>query len=194
MFNEFRALSTFPFSLYGPYRNLIIEMIDHMQNGNGKIFRSPLLNQALKKQITEDTSNGSSLLRIKLAIEANIDKINQIYPTEKAEQITIFIRGGKLPKFDQSEDNFNGMGITVHDTWATHITINSLTISGNAWRAVIHYKTQDHFGLDEEDISKWKFRQWRFFRLWFVLQRYSQFAYRPFITEMEATVEVGGLV
>jgi len=99
---------------------------------------------------------------------------------------------GKLPKFDRFQDNFNGMGITVHDTWATHITIKSLQIDTDRYRAVVHYKVQDHFGLDVDDISKFKFNQFRFFRIWFVLQRYNQFGFRPFMTNMEATIEITG--
>ncbi|ADP10423.1 hypothetical protein EJP617_07420 [Erwinia sp. Ejp617] len=30
------------------------------------------------------------------------------------------------------------------------------------------------------------------FRIWFVLQRYNQFAFKPFMTNMEATVEITG--
>ncbi|MEE4411019.1 DUF3289 family protein, partial [Serratia sp. C2(2)] len=32
----------------------------------------------------------------------------------------------------------------------------------------------------------------RFFRIWFVLQRYNQFGFKPFMTNMEATVEITG--
>jgi len=84
------------------------------------------------------------------------------------------------------------MGITVHDTWATHITIQSLQIDNGRYRAVMHYKVQDHFGLDNDDISKIKFSQFRFFRIWFVLQRYNQFGFKPFMTNMKATVEIIG--
>ncbi|MBT0723952.1 DUF3289 family protein [Rosenbergiella sp. S61] len=102
------------------------------------------------------------------------------------------IMDGKLPKFDRFQDNFNGMGITVHDTWATHITLKSLQVDHDRYRAVVHYKVQDHFGLDVDDISKFKFNQFRFFRIWFVLQRYNQFGFKPFMTNMEATIKITG--
>ena len=84
------------------------------------------------------------------------------------------------------------MGITVHDTWASHITLKSLNISHDSYRALIHYKVQGHFGLDVKDIGKLKFDLFRFFRIWFVLQRYNKFAFKPFMTNMEATVEITG--
>ncbi|MDU6442861.1 MAG: DUF3289 family protein, partial [Pantoea sp.] len=78
------------------------------------------------------------------------------------------------------------------DTWATHITIKSLHIENDRYRAVVHYKVQDHFGLDSDDILKTKFSQFHFFRIWSVLQRYNQFGFKPFMTNMEATVEITG--
>jgi len=192
MFNEMRSLSHMPFSLYGPYRYVINEMIDHLQNGHGQVFRSPLLNQALREQITQDSSADNTLTRIKSALDANINKPNKTFLASSKSFITTNILHGRLPKFDRLEDRANGLGITVHDTWATHITITSLVFSATSWKASVHYRTQDHFGLDDVDILNWEFRQWRFFRLWFVLQRYSAMAHRPFITEMETTMEITG--
>ncbi len=192
MFNEMRSLSHMPFSLYGPYRYVINEMIDHLQNGHGQVFRSPLLNQALREQITQDSSENNTLTRIKSALDANINKPNKTFLASSKSFITTNILHGRLPKFDRLEDRANGLGITVHDTWATHITITSLVFSATSWKAPVHYRIQDHFGLDDVDILNWEFRQWRFFRLWFVLQRYSAMAHRPFITEMETTMEIAG--
>lgn len=112
------------------------------------------------------------------------------YPEKLKEELRDAVLRGRLPKFDRFQDNFNGMGITIHDTWATHITIKSLHIDDNRYHAVIHYKVQDHFGLDNDDISKFKFKQFRFFRIWFVLQRFNQFGFKPFMTNMETTIEI----
>lgn len=192
MFNEMRSLSHMPFSLYGPYRYVINEMIDHLQNGHGQVFRSPLLNQAIKEQITQDSSEGNTLKRIKSVLNVSIDKQKKTVRTSIRARIKERISSGHLPKFDRFEDRANGLGITVHDTWATHITITSLVFNASSWKALVHYRIQDHFGLDDDDILNWEFRQWRFFRLWFVLQRYSAMAHRPFITEMETTMEIAG--
>ncbi|MFC0139954.1 YPO3983 family protein [Erwinia mallotivora] len=191
LFDEFRQLSRL-FSIYGPYRHLIEQMITHMQNGNGSPFRSMYLDSALKEHILNDKTENSTLARLKEVIGKNIDWGNKYYPVRENEELRSAIMDGKLPKFDRFQDNFNGIGITVHDTWATHITIKSLHISNDSYRAVVHYNVQDHFGLDVDDISKFKFNQFRFFRIWFVLQRYNQFGFRPFMTNMEATVEITG--
>ncbi|CAH6151169.1 YPO3983 family protein [Pantoea agglomerans] len=191
LFDEFRSLSR-KFSLYGPYSHLIEKMITHMQNGNGTPFRDMALDRALKEQILNDRTDNSTFLRIKRIISKNTDWDNGFYPSEMKGEITRIIFDSKLPKFDRFQDNYNGMGIAVHDTWATYITIKSLHIDNNRYRAVVHYKVQDHFGLDSDDILKKKFSQLHFFRIWFVLQRYNLFGFKPFMTNMEATVEISG--
>ncbi|MGV3345158.1 YPO3983 family protein [Enterobacteriaceae bacterium LUAb1] len=192
LFDEFRDLSRFPFAIYGPYKHLIEQMITHMQNANGAAFRSMHLDAALKEQILSDNSSNSSLLRIKNVLSEKIDWKNKLYPAKDINELTKLILKGRLPKFNRFQDNFNGMGITVHDTWATHITIKALHIDNNRYRAIVHYKVQDHFGLDSNDILNIKFNQLNFFRIWFVLQRYNLFGFKPFMTNMEATVEITG--
>lgn len=51
---------------------------------------------------------------------------------------------------------------------------------------------QDHFGLDTNDIFKKKFNQFQFFRIWFVLQRHDKFGFRPFLTNMDAVIDIEG--
>lgn len=129
---------------------------------------------------------------IEKVLDNTIVKQKKIVPTSLKLHVKKGILGGRLPKFDRLEDRANGLGITVHDTWATCITITSVVFSATSWKASVHYRIQDHFGLDDDDILNREFRQWRFFRLWFVLQRYSAMAHRPFITEMETTMEIAG--
>ncbi|MBT0723630.1 DUF3289 family protein [Rosenbergiella sp. S61] len=189
---EFRDLSRL-FSIYGPYKHLIEKMITHMQNDNGTPFRDMLLDSALKEQILSDNSTeNSTRLRLEKAFNTFIDWENKCYPAKEKDKLIKVILDSKLPKFDRFQDNINGMGITVHDTWATHITMKSLQVDNDRYRAVVHYKIQDHFGLDIDDISKFKFNQFRFFRIWFVLQRYNQFGFKPFMTNMKATIEITG--
>lgn len=193
MFDEFRSLSH-TFSIYGPYRHLIGTMITHMQNGNGTAFTSCSLDMALKDQILRDGSReNSTRLRLEKAFKENIDWDEKCYPADRKGELRKAISSGKLPKFDRFQDIFNGMSITVHDTWATEITLKSLRIENDRYHAALHYKMQDHFGLDTLDISKSKFKQFHFFRLWFVLQRYNKFGFKPFMTNMETTIDIAGV-
>ncbi|WP_250902334.1 PAAR domain-containing protein [Enterobacter asburiae] len=191
MFDEFRELAKL-YSFHGPYKSIITEMITHMQENYGTPYSSPLLDQALKEQILNDHSDKSSLLKIKKAMKSAIDYEYGFIPLSKENVFYREISEAILPKFDRKIDNTNGLVITVHDTWSTHITLVSLQVSGNSYRAMVHYRVQDHFGLDDDDVLNPVYREFRIFRLWFALQRWDQYGYKPFITEMNATVEITG--
>ncbi|MGU3486382.1 PAAR domain-containing protein [Enterobacter bugandensis] len=191
MFDEFRELAKL-YSFHGPYKSIITEMITHMQENYGTPYSSPLLDQALKEQILNDHSDKSSLLKIKKAMKSAIDYEYGFIPLSKENLFYREISEAILPKFDRKIDNTNGLVITVHDTWSTHITLVSLQVSGNSYRAMVHYRVQDHFGLDDDDVLNPVYREFRIFRLWFALQRWDQYGYKPFITEMNATVEITG--
>ncbi|QKJ85001.1 hypothetical protein PMPD1_0011 [Paramixta manurensis] len=192
LFDEFRHLAG-AFSWVGPYRHLILRMIEHMQKNNGAPYYDIQLNRALKEQIVNDGSEkNSSLLILKNTLLNSIDWDKKSLNADKKKLFQENINNTILPKFIRQQDKINGLGITVHDTWATQITIKSLRIEQGHYHAVVHYKVQDHFGLDQADIRQFKYWHFRFFRIWFVLQRYNQFAYKPFITNMEATIEISG--
>lgn len=192
MFDEFRELAKM-FSFQGEYKHIITDMITHMQKNNGKPYSNPLLDQALKEQILNDDSEESTLLRIKRILNKSIDYGYGFIPLEHKEQFQTLINSNTiLPKFDRIIDRTNGLVITVHDIWSTHITLESLEVQGNNYKAKVHYRIQDHFGLNNDDVLNPLYRQFRIFRLWFVLQRWVEFGYRPFITEMNATVEITG--
>ncbi|MBP2168621.1 uncharacterized protein (TIGR03034 family) [Erwinia toletana] len=182
LFDEFRSLSD-TFSRVGEYKSIMRKMIDHMQSNTGDQFSDPLLDKAL----AEHSSMESSQQAIR---EAIVKIMNNKSSSSHAQQIETFkstIGESWLPRFNNAKDRINGLGISVHDTWATHITLKSLNISGNRYRAEIHYRVQDHFGLDDDDIKDWFYRQFRIFRIWFTLQRWEGYGFCPFITEMNAT-------
>lgn len=197
MFDEFRELAKL-FSFQGEYKVLITEMIDHMQENSGTPYSSPLLDKALKEQILNDHTEQSSLLVIRDILTSAINYEYGFIPLDKKDKL--FDERGNfkdlsravLPKFDRLIDRTNGLVITVHDTWSTHITLESLEVMGESFRAKVRYRIQDHFGLDDADILNSVFHQGRIFRIWFVLQRWQEYDYKPFITEMNTTVEISG--
>jgi len=99
----------------------------------------------------------------------------------------------KLPKFNNLVDRINGLGISVHDTWATHIVLESLEIKDNRFYAVVTYRIQDHFGLDDTDALDPFYIQLRIFRVWFLLQRWEKYGFKSFITEMNVEVRISGM-
>lgn len=55
LFDELQVTSL-PFSVYGPYRNLINQMFSHMQTANGAPFRDLQLDRGYREQILNDDS------------------------------------------------------------------------------------------------------------------------------------------
>jgi uncharacterized protein (TIGR03034 family) len=192
LFEEMQVTSL-PYACVGPYKHLINKMLRHFQQSTGGPFRDMQLDMAYREKILKDNSEKSTTLAIQQVINNNIDFERKGFPQSKVASITNEIGFKVLPKFDSSiMDKINGMGITVHDVHATKIELLRLDIIGKTWRAQVRYQGQDHFGLDIEDIRKKKFHQFQFFRIWFILQRFNRFGFRPFLTNLEATIELEG--
>lgn len=191
LFDEFRHLSSM-FAFRSPYAILINKMITHMQFNDGAPYNDPLLNDAIREQILEDDSDNSSLLKIRDVFNKSINWNTRSIKDRIDIHLVLksYIGDSVLPKFDRLEDRVNGLGITVHDTWSTTITLQKLEIYNDYCDAIIHYKIQDHFGLDSNDIMSALYHNFRFFRIWFVLQRYDKLGFKPFMTDMEATINI----
>lgn len=192
LFEEMRELSGIFAS--GQYKKLIGEMITHFKYRNGQNFSdNALLNKAyedlLMSKLYGDTTLG--------AIRAVINKFSQNRPQQIGSSDFIYevqrqIANVRLPKFDDFEDRFNGMGITVHDIHFQRIILYNFVRSKIGWSAEIAFEAQDHFGLGREDITKKLFHSFRFFRIWFVLQRYDAFKFKPFMTNFHARIKISG--
>jgi uncharacterized protein (TIGR03034 family) len=192
LFDELQVTSL-PFSIYGPYRNLINQMFSHMQTANGAPFRDLQLDRGYREQILNDDSDDSTRLEITAVINKYVSYVDKGFPQSKIAYLSDQVSKKILPKFNSLVmDKINGLSITVHDIHAKRIDIKSLKITRAGWRAELLYTAQDHFGLDVEDIHKQKFHQFHFFRIWFVLQRFNRFGFCPFMTNMEATIDIQG--
>lgn len=188
LFEEMQVTSL-PFACVGPWKYLINRMLQHFQSANGMPFNDMDLNAAYQAQIINDNTQNSTLIAIRDEISTRIDYENGILPLDSIPFISKQIKDRILPKFDSIiVDKINGLGIAVHDVYATRIELLSLEIGEKGWRAQIKYSGQDHFGLDVNDIQQVKFNQFQFVRIWFILQRFDQFGFRPFLTNMEATI------
>ena len=175
LFDEFRKVAKM-FSFHGEYQHVMTEMITHMQENSGTPFKSPYLDKALKEQILGDQSDKSSLLKINDVLRKKINYENGNSPSKFTSNFKFELNKSTiLPKFNLWKDMLNGLIITVHDTWSTHITLEWLEVSNDTYQARIHYRVQDHFGLDDADILNPLYRQARVFRLWFVLQHWNEY-------------------
>lgn len=190
LFTEMKELAGM-FSFYGEYRFLIEELIGHFRYGNGSLFYSQPLNSAFHKRINIKTHN-SPLLIIKKCIEDEFkNHKREVYIPALLHKIQTKLLRAKLAKFNNLEDRINGLGICVHDIAAQKITLTNFQKYAIGWSATLHFVAQDHFGLDVADIKNKLYREFRFFRIWFFLQRHRDFAFKPFFTNFNTITRIG---
>lgn len=185
LFNEMKELAQM-FSFEGKYKMLIGEMIDHFRFGNGCGFYSERLNAAFHSRMYKHNLDDPLLI-----IEDSIN--NAFYQDAKGfyfpslfNEIEDSLHSSMLPKFNEPQDRINGLGISVHDIAAQKITLLDLNKYSIGWEATVYFEAQDHFGLDVTDIKNKVYRELRFFRIWFFLQRHKDFAFKPFFTNFQS--------
>lgn len=192
LFEEMQATSL-PYSFIGPYKHLINQMLRNFQLSCGSAFSDPLLNTAYRDKLHSDYAAKKTTSIMQETIGLFIDYTSKGFPHERLDNLNSAIKLSVLPKFDSLIlDKINGMGITIHDVHATKIEILRLDVNDYGWKASVRFTAQDHFGLDVSDIRKQKFNQFQFFKIWFVLQRFDRFSFRPFLTNMEAVIDIEG--
>lgn len=188
LFNEMKELAQM-FSFEGKYKMLIGEMIDHFRFGNGCGFYSERLNSAFHERLNSYL-NDNPMLLIENAIDYFYSNSTSRDYQELLYKIKYVLLGSTLPKFNENEDRINGLGITVHDIAAQTITLLSLQEYTMGWSATLFFEAQDHFGLDIIDIQDKLYSQFRFFRIWFFLQRHRDFAFKPFFTNFNSVEKI----
>ena len=192
LFDEMRELSGVFAS--GSYKHLIGEMINHFQHGDGRPFGyNALLNRAFSDLLRAKQYGDTPLGAIRKVInDYTRDKRKQVGSQSFIWDVQTEISGTTLSKFNDPEDRFNGMGITIHDIYFQRIVLLNFRRYQIGWEADILFEAQDHFGLGREDITKKLYQSFRFFRIWFVLQRYNCFSFKPFVTNFNASVKLTG--
>ena len=174
---------------WGEYSSLINIMLKKFKANEGGVLKHNLLNKAFSEHVT----TVECVNKIKGFIKSLLD--DNGYMSLSVNDLNVLnekIRNGvKLPKFD-SYDWFNGLGITIHDTYSTQIYLDYIDVSDGKFKAEISFQIQDHFGLDVADVNgKW-FEDSPWFCSWFILQRYTEYGYIPFINEAEFTMIIEG--
>lgn len=178
LFTEMKELSQL-FSFQGEYKMLIGELIDHFRYGNGRGFYSQRLNSAFHERIN-DYSKDNPLILIKDGIQKYLNS-KEIYYPELFSNVKKRILDSRLPKFNYKNDRVNGLGVSIHDISAQKITLSNIQKYAIGWSATLYFEAQDHFGLDVVDIKNEIYSQFRFFRIWYFLQRHKDFAFKPFL-------------
>lgn len=169
---------------WGKYSPLIKVMIEKFKKGDGGILRHDLMNKAFIEHVT--TKNCVDRIKQYISETLHSNEYNSLSLNDLKKIKDSFnksIIGVKLPKFDDW-DWFNGLGITIHDTYSTKIYLDYLNINDQKFEAKLSFKIQDHFGLDILDLNGKGFELLEWFCSWFILQRYKEYKHKPFINEV----------
>lgn len=192
LFDEMKELSAqFAKGLYSP---IIGELIDHFHYGNGQPWFGELLNRAYE-EVIRGVGTNDMLMKIR-------DEINKQLHSKRDARLDDFffvrlkseMQDSKLPKFNRYIDRVNGLGVSVHDIYTQQIKLVRFQRYAMSWEGLLSFKGQDHFGLGKEDITNTLYKNFRFFRIWFFLQRHRDYAYRPFLTNLNAHAHIKGSV
>ncbi|MEF3098887.1 DUF3289 family protein [Raoultella terrigena] len=181
----------------GEYAPLIQIMLEKFRKNEGGIMQHELLNKAFLEHKT--TKECVEVIR-KIIDELLINnQCNQLSENDLVELRAKIGRNVTLPKFTDL-DWFNGLGITIHDTYSTKIYLDDFEIietetrglRRKIFKARLTFQIQDHFGLDIADVNGKIFELSSWFCSWFILQRYKSYGYKPFINESNFSIWIGG--
>ncbi|MCT9846343.1 DUF3289 family protein [Leclercia adecarboxylata ATCC 23216 = NBRC 102595] len=174
---------------WGEYSELIKIMLEKFKGNEGGVLKHNLLDKAFSEHVTTIECVDKIKGFIQLLLTDNGYKSFSINDFNVlSEKIKNNV---KFPKFD-NYDWFNGLGITIHDTYSTKIYLKSINVSDSKFNAEISFKIQDHFGLDVADVNGKGFEDLPWFCSWFILQRYKGYGYMPFINEANFTILIEG--
>lgn len=169
------------------------KIIEHFMNGTGNDFKNKTLTKAFKDHDNTEEFIKRSLERLKKQLKKNNYELSTL-SYKKGNEYDRFIQDGVYPKFTKFDDNFNGMGILIHDIWSCNILVKNYKVTKKKYSGTIQYTFYDHFGLDQYDMEKKFVVALAGFRAWFTLQHYKKYnkKYKPFVTVFKFDVKFEG--
>ncbi|WBM69701.1 DUF3289 family protein [Buttiauxella sp. WJP83] len=181
---------------WGEYAPLIRIMFEKFRKNEGGVLRHELLNMAFLEH--ETTKECVAKIRESIIQKLYLNGFSSLSESD-LKAINNDIKQIKLPKFD-NVDWFNGLGITIHDTYSTKIYLDDFEIIdknvSNSHQKKFHirlvFQIQDHFGLDVDDVNGKGFEISSWFCSWFILQRYKNYGFKPFINEANFSIWIEG--
>ncbi|KUJ50308.1 DUF3289 family protein [Chryseobacterium sp. JAH] len=171
----------------GDMETVALEMSERFKNGTGGTYKSETLNKEIANNPAFTKYHNDFLSKIKDQLKKNSYDLNSV------SQMPM-----DLLHFSSFWDKVSGLGITVHQVWSVKSEISDYSYNKctKMWNGKLKYTFYDHFGLDWDDVVKHggdripQYHTGDFFKAWYILQHYR--SAKPFITEMERTVYLGG--
>ncbi|MDU4840636.1 MAG: DUF3289 family protein [Leclercia adecarboxylata] len=186
---HFASMDSMAFwTAWGEYTALIQIMLEKFRKNEGGVLRHELLNKAF----LEHKTTKECVEKIKIIINELLhDNGYKSLTLEDLGELNLRIsKEVKLPKFD-NWDWFNGLGITIHDTYSTKVYLDdfeiietgAVNLHRKKFKLRLTFQIQDHFGLNTDDVNGKGFEGLPWFCSWFILQRYKSYGFKPFINE-----------
>ena len=96
------------------------------------------------------------------------------------------------PIFGKYENNFNGLGITIHEPTGHSFSVSDYKADSNNYSGVMHFEIWDNFRLDDGDFGFTSAIPGM--RSWYILQHYDEYGgkYKPFKTVVKFNVPFSG--
>ncbi|MSS63425.1 DUF3289 family protein [Velocimicrobium porci] len=176
----------------GKLHSVAQKVIEHFMNGTGNDFENKTLTKSFKDHDNTKKFINESIKELKNELKNNHYELSTL-SYKKNNYYDKFIQDRVYPKFTKFDDNFNGMGILIHDIWSCNILVKNYKVTKKKYSGTIQYTFYDHFGLDENDMNK-NFVMLAGFQSWFTLQHYKKYNknYKPFVTVCKFDVTFGG--
>lgn len=195
---HFASMDSMAFwTAWGEYAPLIRIMLEKFRKNEGGVLRHELLNKAF----LEHGTTTECVDTIKQIVRETLydNEFNRLSPDDLDDISAKITSRVTLPKFNKI-DWFNGLGIAIHDTYSTNIYLDNFEImeDGNGrfrrknFKARLTFQIQDHFGLDIGDVNGKFFELTSWFCSWFILQRYKNYGFKPFINEAYFSIWIEG--
>jgi len=171
---------------------IVEELFNHFFEGTGIDYRNSDLTQRVIDH--ESTQNYINIAKKEIIAHIRRNNGNPINALND-EHLKSVIDKCK-PKFNTSDDRWNGLTISVNDTWGNYIEIKDFQCDGIRIIGKLKFTIYDHFGLDDGDVTgKYGGLAWLLgwdpeFAAWYVLQHYDgcNGIYKPFITYFETEI------
>lgn len=174
-------------SLTGLYKEAM-EMLNVFYKGFGKTYKNPRLAGAAFGHDEFRKYHDKILKSIKAVIHEETADLK--FMNDKSLYIPRL-------SFNNFFDNLNGIGITIHQVYATKIELINYFCDTDKryWTGTFRYTLYDHFGLDWVDILKHGEdnippQGGDGFKAWYLLQRYRKT--KPFIVELKKDIFCNG--
>lgn len=176
----------------GQMRGVVHEMIQHFVDGTGSDYSNPVLTQ----RVLEHPSTQAFVVKTMEEIQGGLGRHKGDLAALEADEYLKEEMDKSRPRYNSNLDLLGGLTISLNDTWGYYVNITDYQSDGEHYSGTIRYTIYDHFGVDEDDLTKnnWYKGAFEPFAAWYVLQHYKgcEGKYKPFVTMIEFEVPFGG--